>query len=118
MEDEANSAAKEASQGVSNSGSIKNRLNAQSIIALLDERKVCKTRREIEQLALAYDVDIAILDQLAKYVNSPSILEGRSATTLQRRPVNVEDDSEVRFIPRLLIEKFVTDSLSADSESS
>lgn len=98
IEDEANTAAQRASQGVNNVGLIKNRLNAQTIVALLDERKECKTRREVEQLAIAYDLDIAVLDQLARYVNSASIAEGRSAALLQRRPVNVEDDSEVSLI--------------------
>lgn len=101
MEDEANTAAQRASQGVNNIGSIKNRLNAQTIVALLDERKECKSRREVEQLAVAYDLDIAVLDQLARYVNSPSVAEGRSAALLQRRPVNVEDDSEVCLVPDL-----------------
>lgn len=94
LEEDANVSAQQASQGVVNVGTLKNRLNAPSIVALLDERKECKRRREMEQLAVAYNVDISVLDQLGRYINSPSVLEGKAAL-LNRRPVNVEEDSDV-----------------------
>jgi uncharacterized protein len=94
MEEEANSSAQLSSQGVSNAGAIKNRLNAQSIIALLDERKECKSRREVEELAIAYDMDIDILDRLARWINSPSIETG--ASVRQRpQPMNMNSDDDV-----------------------
>lgn len=109
LEEDANVSAQQASQGVVNVGTLKNRLNAASIVALLDERKECKTRREMEQLALAYDVDIIVLDQLARYINSPSVLEGKAAL-LNRRPVNVEEDSDVS--KRKMVEHNVFDGYS------
>lgn len=90
-EEGANTAAQLSSGGVNNAGAIKNRLNAQSIVSLLDERKECKTRRDIEQLAVSYDVDVAILDQLARFVNSPSV--EANARLRQRQPVNIEDEA-------------------------
>ncbi|UZJ54654.1 hypothetical protein CBS101457_003974 [Exobasidium rhododendri] len=91
-EEEANTSAQLSSQGLSNAGAIKNRLNAQSIIALLDERKECKSRRQVEELAVAYDVDINIVDQLARWVNSPSV---ESDSGRQRQPVNVDSDDDL-----------------------
>jgi hypothetical protein len=88
QEEAANTSAQLSTQGSSNVGAIKNRLNAQSIIALLDERKECKNRRQVEELAVAYDVDINVLDTLARWVNSPSVELGGDGR--QRQPVDVE----------------------------
>ena len=88
-EEEANTSAQLSSGGVNNAGAIKNRLNVQTVMALLDERKECKTRKEVEQLAIAYGVDMAILDQLARFVNSPSVESG--AHLRQKSSIVVED---------------------------
>lgn len=93
LEQGANTAAQLSSGGVSNVGAMRNRLNAQSITSLLDQRKECKSRRELEELAVAYEVDIAVLDQLARFVNSPSIEAGSKLR--ERKPVAVEDEEGV-----------------------
>jgi Xaa-Pro aminopeptidase len=93
LEDEANNAQQASGQVVGNAVTMKNRLNAQSVIALLDERKECKSRREVEQLAVSYDIDIKALDQLARWVNSPSIEAG--ASPIRRGPVNLESSDDV-----------------------
>jgi crotonobetainyl-CoA:carnitine CoA-transferase CaiB-like acyl-CoA transferase len=65
-----------------------NRLTAPTLIALLDARKTATTQKEVRQLAHAFDVDLALLESLVKYVNSPSI---------RPRPeeVRVEDEDDV-----------------------
>lgn len=93
LEEEANTSAQLSSQGLNNAGAIRNRLNAQSIVALLDERKECKSRREVEELAVAYDLDIDTLDTLARWINSPSVEAG--AHTAQRPHVNIDSDDDV-----------------------
>lgn len=50
-----------------------NRISAQSLSYLLDERKMAKSRSDLEKLASEYGIDVDVLEQLATFVNAPSV---------------------------------------------
>lgn len=51
------------------------RISANTITLLLDDRKHCETRKDLERLALEYDLPLETIETLAKYYNSPTIGE-------------------------------------------
>ncbi|CCL99234.1 uncharacterized protein FIBRA_01249 [Fibroporia radiculosa] len=51
----------------------RNRLVAASITELLQERKSLTTQEELEKLAERYGIDVEALENLARFVNSPSV---------------------------------------------
>ncbi|GBE80729.1 predicted protein [Sparassis crispa] len=67
-----------------------NRLLAASLQELLEERKSVTTQAELEKLAKRYNVDVAKLESVAQFVNSPSVLPGSVVRT-------VSDDGEERI---------------------
>lgn len=80
---------------------VRNRLSAPTLINLLDERKNCTTRKELEDLAVGYDIDLEVLEGLAKFVNSPSI-SGRVEEIRERGP---EDGEEVSVRSSVLCDR-------------
>ncbi|KAF8334054.1 uncharacterized protein EI90DRAFT_3153428 [Cantharellus anzutake] len=56
-----------------------NRLAASSLFELLDARKGVKTHTQLHNTAKAHSIDPALLDTLARFVNTPST--GESTTT-------------------------------------
>jgi hypothetical protein len=54
---------------------------------LLDERKKTNSLKELESIAKKYHIDIAKLESLARFVNSPTIGEG---TTVMTKDANGE----------------------------
>jgi len=57
------------------SHSTRNRLLASSLSELLESRKTVKSQAELQALAEQYHIDVTKLDELAKFVNTPSIDE-------------------------------------------
>lgn len=76
--------------GVQQAAHMKNRLSAGMVLSLLDERKQCKTRGAVEKVARGYDVDVHVLERLARYVNAPSVAAG--ARLQQHKPVEENED--------------------------
>ena len=54
----------------------RNRILAASLSELLESRKTVKSQEELRALAERYDVDVAKLTELARFINTPSIDEG------------------------------------------
>jgi hypothetical protein len=52
-----------------------NRLLASSLSELLESRKTVKSQAELQALAEQYHIDLTKLDELAKFINTPSIDE-------------------------------------------
>ncbi|KAG2077830.1 hypothetical protein BDR04DRAFT_1087424 [Suillus decipiens] len=57
------------------SHSTQNRLLASSLSELLESRKTVKSRAELQALAEQYHIDFNKLDELAKFISTPSIDE-------------------------------------------
>lgn len=49
---------------------------AGTLYELLEERKLVRTREELEKLASRYEIDVGKLESVARFVNSPSVDEG------------------------------------------
>lgn len=94
-EDQAHEAARQASGGVQRTGQVPNRLNSSAIVSLLDARKQCTTRRDIEELAVAYDIDVPTIDVLARFVNAPSVAAGARLRQAKQRDNRVEEGDDV-----------------------
>ncbi|KAH9919385.1 uncharacterized protein B0H18DRAFT_1122504 [Fomitopsis serialis] len=54
----------------------RNRMLAGTLYELLEERKSVTTREELEKLAVRYEIDVDRLENVARFVNSPSVDEG------------------------------------------
>jgi hypothetical protein len=68
-------------------GPTPNRVQASQLSQLLDERKAIRSRRDMEFLAKRYGIDVEKLENVAKFVNTPSV-EAQSTT---RVPVKNEE---------------------------
>lgn len=66
---------------------VPNRLTGAALTDLLDSRKGVRTKAELKSLADSYAIDVSLLENLAKYINTPSI--GEQTTTR-----SVEDGEE------------------------
>lgn len=51
------------------------RISANTITLLLDDRKHCESRKDLERLATEYDLPLQTIETLAKYYNSPTMGE-------------------------------------------
>ena len=51
------------------------RVSANTITMLLDDRKHCETRKDLERLAVEYDLPLETIESLARYYNSPTMGE-------------------------------------------
>lgn len=83
--------ASSASSDFSAAASQANRLSAPTLVALLDARKSCRTAKDVEELAHGYDIDVSVIEELARFVNSPSI----SARARPAERVTVDNEEEV-----------------------
>ncbi len=63
------------------------RIPAHTITMLLDDRKHCETRADLEKLAVEYDLPLATIEKLARYYNSPTMVRrcATKATTFKTR---------------------------------
>ncbi|TFK26390.1 hypothetical protein FA15DRAFT_292492 [Coprinopsis marcescibilis] len=61
-----------------------NHLYSGSLHALLDERKSAKTPRDLQRLAEKYGVDVDKLENLAKYLNAPSVDKSGGVKTVDK----------------------------------
>ncbi|CBQ71988.1 conserved hypothetical protein [Sporisorium reilianum SRZ2] len=69
------------------------RISANTITLLLDDRKHCETQKDLERLALEYDLPLQIIESLAKYYNSPTMGEEvRDESTEQQDQANRQDE--------------------------
>ncbi|GAA5925789.1 hypothetical protein JCM1841_006317 [Sporobolomyces salmonicolor] len=50
-----------------------NLLSARGLSNLFDDRKECRTREELDELATEYGMDPRLVEDLARHINSPSI---------------------------------------------
>ena len=69
------------------SHAARNRILSATLSELLDERKQTTSFKELERIANKYDMDIAKLESLARFVNTPTIGEG---TTTRTKDTNEE----------------------------
>ena len=67
----------------------RNCLLAASLSDLLEERKLAKSREDLEKLARRYEIDVERIESLARYVNTPEV----DPTSVNR--ILKEDGSEV-----------------------
>ncbi|KAJ9478166.1 hypothetical protein PHBOTO_001722 [Pseudozyma hubeiensis] len=55
--------------------STPSRVSANTITLLLDDRKHCESQKDLERLALEYDLPLSTIETLAQYYNSPTMGE-------------------------------------------
>jgi hypothetical protein len=67
--------------GYGSRNNIRNQISAQTLSNLLDDRKDAKTQKELDDLAKDYGMDPAVIAELAKHVNSPSVSKIELPTT-------------------------------------
>ncbi|KAF8061530.1 hypothetical protein FPV67DRAFT_283858 [Lyophyllum atratum] len=63
---------------------IRNRLHAATLSELLDKRKSAKSAQDVERLAEQYNIDVAKLEKLARFVNTPSIQSGTAVRIVEK----------------------------------
>ncbi|BGP37814.1 hypothetical protein JCM10450v2_001746 [Rhodotorula kratochvilovae] len=64
----------DAAEAAPSSG-IRGQLSAGGLANLFDERKECTSQAQLDELARDYGMDPAVIEQLAKHVNTPSVSE-------------------------------------------
>lgn len=69
---------------------ITNRLSAQALSNLLDERKTATSRAQIESIATEYGIEMAVLDELSRHITAPSV------TALESTKEELEESMLVR----------------------
>jgi hypothetical protein len=82
---------------------------ASALYELLDARKSVRSRKELEDLAEQYSIDVPTLEKLAKVVNTPSI--GEQST------VRSVEDGEERILSKVR-EKVLSAKAPVTSDSS
>lgn len=60
----------------------RNRLHAATLSDLLDERKAAKTRGDLQRLADRYVIDFTKVENLSRFVSSPSVQGGTAVRTV------------------------------------
>ncbi|GLB35352.1 hypothetical protein LshimejAT787_0209170 [Lyophyllum shimeji] len=63
---------------------VHNRLHAAALSELLDKRKDARSVQDVEQLAKQYNIDVAKLEHLAQFVNTPSVQSGTVVRTVEK----------------------------------
>ena len=87
--------------------SIHNRMTAASLFDLLDARKNVRSRAELQDLAKSFNIDVALLESLARFVNTPSVGEQTSVSGVE----NGED----RIISQVRLSSLHSDFLLTNS---
>jgi hypothetical protein len=95
-----------AEQQATSARPVLNRLGAASLSSLLDDRKFVTSRSDLEHLSARYTVDVPVLENLARFVNSPSIGEGTVVRT-----VGEDGQEKITMQVRMLIRLVPADSL-------
>lgn len=72
---------------------LKNRMPISTIVALLDARKECKTQEDLKEVARGFDIDVNLMEQLAQYVNAPSV-DAADRIRQQNQGMRVEDGDD------------------------
>jgi hypothetical protein len=91
--DESASAAASDGKRVQGQSMLKNRMPISTIVALLDARKECKTQKDLNEVARGFDIDVELMEQLAKYVNAPSV-DAADRIRQQNQGMRVEDGDD------------------------
>ncbi|KAL9940443.1 hypothetical protein V8E36_001148 [Tilletia maclaganii] len=68
------------------------RLSPDTIASLLDERKDCESKADLERLAVEYDVPVRLIEDLARYVNTPSVSQSLGRSERLARLQSEQDD--------------------------
>ncbi|KAG5644989.1 hypothetical protein DXG03_007266 [Asterophora parasitica] len=63
---------------------VHNRLHAATLSELLDKRKGAKSVQDVERLANEYGIDASKLENLARFVTSPSVQSGSAVRTVEK----------------------------------
>ncbi|TCD65405.1 hypothetical protein EIP91_002704 [Steccherinum ochraceum] len=63
----------QSEQQATSSGSTRNRLVVSALTSLLDEKKASSRSGDLQSLADLYHIDLAQLQRIVRYVNSPSV---------------------------------------------
>ncbi|KAJ7285661.1 hypothetical protein C8J57DRAFT_1662398 [Mycena rebaudengoi] len=85
-------------------GPTPNRVQASQLSQLLDERKAIRSQRDMEFLAKRYGIDVEKLENVAKFVNTPSVeaqSTTRAAVKNEERPIMRVAVQAVWIEPRL-----------------
>ena len=77
---------------------IRNRMLSSTLSNLLDARKSSPSRTDIETIENHYGVDVAKLESLARFVNTPSIDEGSRRKLVDENGVEVITSQVRAFI--------------------
>ncbi|KAF5387107.1 hypothetical protein D9615_001863 [Tricholomella constricta] len=63
---------------------VHNRLHAASLSELLDKQKAARSAQDVERLAKQYGIDVAKLENLTRFVTSPSVQGGTAVRTVEK----------------------------------
>ncbi|PWN46177.1 hypothetical protein IE81DRAFT_344232 [Ceraceosorus guamensis] len=63
-----------SNSGVAGAQNSSNHMSANSISTLLDARKSCRSAEDVRALAHGYNIDVQVLENLARWVTSPSVV--------------------------------------------
>ncbi|SPO23275.1 uncharacterized protein UTRI_01953 [Ustilago trichophora] len=77
------------------------RISANTITLLLDDRKHCETRKDLERLAVEYDLPLETIETLAKYYNSPTMGEEVRDETEKMKQEDQANRQEERAPPKV-----------------
>lgn len=70
---------------------VRNQLSAGGLLSLFDARKKCTTQEELDKVSREYGMEPAMVEELAKHINSPSM----SGITI---PGKTPDDAERHLV--------------------
>ncbi|SAM80892.1 uncharacterized protein UBRO_02628 [Ustilago bromivora] len=93
------------------------RISANTITLLLDDRKHCETRKDLERLALEYDLPLETIETLAKYYNSPTmgeeISDDAEEHTKQEDQANMQEERAPPKVRGVWVEPKLQNQISA-----
>ncbi|KAL5533310.1 hypothetical protein ACEPAF_5086 [Sanghuangporus sanghuang] len=85
----------------------RNRLRASELFSVLEARKTSHSPNQLQEVARQYNVDLDVLERLARFVNTPSIIEE------SRRKV-IDEEGKERFTVLVAWEDPLRDPASSD----
>ncbi|KAG6872808.1 hypothetical protein C0995_006407 [Termitomyces sp. Mi166 len=74
----------ESENEASSTSPVHNRLHAAALSYLLDERKSARSTQDTERLVKQYGIDASKLENLARYVSSPSVQSGSEKRMVEK----------------------------------
>ena len=72
-----------------------NRLTAQSLSNLFDERKSISNKEEVEELIKSYGMDVATFEALSRHITAPSVAKIKTEK---------EDEDETQIVSRFKVQ--------------